>query len=96
MASGSYMTPIYSRSQSEVQGDHHKPTFKSKFPTLYQVRIDNAFAKALGWEVDCEADNTRPPKTLLVDYLETRRHGTTPLRMLGDIEDDSTEMGNGG
>ncbi|GFV25972.1 hypothetical protein TNCV_2693381 [Trichonephila clavipes] len=24
MASGSYMTPIYSRSQSEVQGDLHK------------------------------------------------------------------------
>ncbi|GFW31585.1 hypothetical protein TNCV_4420181 [Trichonephila clavipes] len=26
MATGSYMTPIYSRSQSEVQGDLHKPT----------------------------------------------------------------------
>ncbi|GFW60568.1 hypothetical protein TNCV_569151 [Trichonephila clavipes] len=24
MATGSYLTPIYSRSQSEVQGDHHK------------------------------------------------------------------------
>ncbi|GFV42139.1 hypothetical protein TNCV_3544661 [Trichonephila clavipes] len=24
MATGSYMTPIYSRSQSEVQGDFHK------------------------------------------------------------------------
>ncbi|GFW22471.1 hypothetical protein TNCV_2170051 [Trichonephila clavipes] len=23
MATGSYLTPIYSRSQSEVQGDHH-------------------------------------------------------------------------
>ncbi|GFX05421.1 hypothetical protein TNCV_1007431 [Trichonephila clavipes] len=26
MATGSYMTPIYSRSQSEVQGDLHKYT----------------------------------------------------------------------
>ncbi|GFV70543.1 hypothetical protein TNCV_4957921 [Trichonephila clavipes] len=24
MATGSYMTPIYSRSQSEVLGDHHR------------------------------------------------------------------------
>ncbi|GFV40317.1 hypothetical protein TNCV_4900361 [Trichonephila clavipes] len=29
MATGSFMTPIYSRSQSEVQGDLHKSTSKS-------------------------------------------------------------------
>ncbi|GFV30008.1 hypothetical protein TNCV_3100851 [Trichonephila clavipes] len=27
MTTGSYLTPIYSRSQSEVQGDHHNSTF---------------------------------------------------------------------
>ncbi|GFW01274.1 hypothetical protein TNCV_5029301 [Trichonephila clavipes] len=34
MASGSYMTPIYSRSQSEVQGDLHKVSF------LFRVHIN--------------------------------------------------------
>ncbi|GFX32617.1 uncharacterized protein TNCV_3704891 [Trichonephila clavipes] len=35
MATGSYMTPIYSRSQSEVQGDHHKLNDSQK---LYYLR----------------------------------------------------------
>ncbi|GFU54930.1 hypothetical protein TNCV_1464381 [Trichonephila clavipes] len=30
MATGSYLTPIYSHSQSEVLGDHHKLTEKVK------------------------------------------------------------------
>ncbi|GFX22707.1 hypothetical protein TNCV_2994401 [Trichonephila clavipes] len=31
MATGSYMTPIYSRSQSEVQGDLHKSQRTKQF-----------------------------------------------------------------
>ncbi|GFX49067.1 hypothetical protein TNCV_786231 [Trichonephila clavipes] len=36
MATGSYMTPIYSRSQSEVLGDHHNLD-KTFFPLFHPV-----------------------------------------------------------
>ncbi|GFX97136.1 hypothetical protein TNCV_556261 [Trichonephila clavipes] len=39
MATGSYLTPIYSRSQSEVQEDHHKMTDKEALQILAQIGL---------------------------------------------------------
>ncbi|GFU37469.1 reverse transcriptase [Trichonephila clavipes] len=38
MATGSYMTPIYSRSQSEVQGDHHKDVDEAVLKWIHRMR----------------------------------------------------------
>ncbi|GFT52549.1 uncharacterized protein TNCV_4266921 [Trichonephila clavipes] len=40
MATGFYMTPTYSHSQSEVQGDLHNFTLGSRFPLFQTINIE--------------------------------------------------------
>ncbi|GFW57274.1 hypothetical protein TNCV_541881 [Trichonephila clavipes] len=66
MATGSYLTSIYSRSQSEVQGDHHKVTMSLTLklvPCFPNFRI--AVMRVLLKLPQIERESTLSPRLLL-------------------------------